>query len=314
VIGLLGGTTLVASFLGGVVALFAPCCISVMLPAYFATSFGRRLRLVAMTFVFAAGLAAVILPISLGAASLGAAARAHHLVVFLTGGVLMLALGAFTLLGGKLPMLAPGMRAGTGRGPVSVFALGLFSGVASSCCAPVLAGVAALAGVSGSFGAALTIGVAYVFGMVAPLFVLALVWDRFDWGRSRLVRGRMLAIPLGRRRVSVDSTSLLSGGVMVAMGLLTIALALRGPDMTTSGWQVRLSAGLQHAAHVITRATANVPGIISVALLAAFLLGLAWVAINQAASPNEPDAAPPASIPVPAQKPREDRESVESSR
>jgi cytochrome c biogenesis protein CcdA len=36
---LLFGTTLLASFLGGMVALLAPCYISVMLPAYFATGF-----------------------------------------------------------------------------------------------------------------------------------------------------------------------------------------------------------------------------------------------------------------------------------
>ncbi len=36
------GSALLISFLGGVVALLAPCCASVMLPAYFATGFGRR--------------------------------------------------------------------------------------------------------------------------------------------------------------------------------------------------------------------------------------------------------------------------------
>ena len=36
------GTALFASFLGGVVALLAPCCVSVMLPAYFASTFRRR--------------------------------------------------------------------------------------------------------------------------------------------------------------------------------------------------------------------------------------------------------------------------------
>ncbi|MFW6691475.1 hypothetical protein [Streptomyces sp. MAR4 CNX-425] len=38
------GTTLLASLLGGKVALLAPCCISVMLPAYFATGFRSRGR------------------------------------------------------------------------------------------------------------------------------------------------------------------------------------------------------------------------------------------------------------------------------
>lgn len=63
-------TTILASFLGGVIALLAPCCVSVMLPAYFASTFQRRTRIVGMTLVFAAGVGTVILPIALGASVL----------------------------------------------------------------------------------------------------------------------------------------------------------------------------------------------------------------------------------------------------
>ena len=64
---ILFGTTLVASFLGGVVALLAPCCVSVMLPAYLATGFRTRSAVLVATLVFGAGVATVILPIGLGA-------------------------------------------------------------------------------------------------------------------------------------------------------------------------------------------------------------------------------------------------------
>src|SRR6266571_3798255 len=174
------------------VALFAPCCISVMLPAYFASSFATKRALVAMTFIFAAGLGLIILPIALGAAAIGSAISAHHLIFYLAGGTLMLALGLYMLAGGKL-MLA--MRARRGSGPLAVLSLGAFSGVASSCCAPVLAGVAALSGASGSFSNAFILGVAYVFGMVLPLFVVALLWDRFNWGESWLLKGKRFSTP-----------------------------------------------------------------------------------------------------------------------
>jgi cytochrome c biogenesis protein CcdA len=61
------GGSVVAATVAGIIALFAPCCISVMLPAYFAGSFQNRRVLTAMTFLFAAGIATVILPIALGA-------------------------------------------------------------------------------------------------------------------------------------------------------------------------------------------------------------------------------------------------------
>ncbi len=64
------GTALFTSFLGGVVALLAPCCVSVMLPAYFASTFQRRTQILAMTLVFAAGFGTVILPLALGASLL----------------------------------------------------------------------------------------------------------------------------------------------------------------------------------------------------------------------------------------------------
>src|SRR5437899_3966048 len=184
---LFGGSVL-ASFLAGVVALFAPCCISVMLPAYFASSFATRRALVAMTFVFAAGLSLVILPIALGAAALGGFVTAHHLVVYLAGGLLMVALGVFMVAGGKLSLPMPGMRARQGRGPLAVLSLGAFSGLASSCCAPVLAGVAALAGVSGSFSAALVLGGAPVFGIVFPPLLISLLWGTVQWGASPRLR------------------------------------------------------------------------------------------------------------------------------
>src|SRR2546427_9229811 len=112
----------------------------------------------------------------------------------------------------------PGRGPRRGSGPLAVLSLGAFSGVASSCCAPVLAGVAALSGVSGSFSNALILGVGYVFGMVFPLFVIALLWDRFNWGESRLLKGERFSIPLFGRRLALHSTTLASGLILIAMG------------------------------------------------------------------------------------------------
>ncbi|MDP2624183.1 MAG: cytochrome c biogenesis protein CcdA, partial [Actinomycetota bacterium] len=61
------GGSLFAAFLAGTVALFAPCCITVMFPAYLAAAVrNNRWRLVPLTMVFAAGVAVVLVPITLG--------------------------------------------------------------------------------------------------------------------------------------------------------------------------------------------------------------------------------------------------------
>src|SRR5437764_5998151 len=105
------GTTLLAAFLGGVVALLAPCCVSVMLPAYLATGFRHRGGVVPATLVFGAGVGTVILPIGLGATALSSLLVTQHLWIFSLGGALMIAGGVAVLAGWKPNLPMPGGRA-----------------------------------------------------------------------------------------------------------------------------------------------------------------------------------------------------------
>jgi len=295
--GLLFGTALLASFLGGVVALLAPCCVSVMLPAYFAAGFRRRSGILAATIIFAAGVATIIVPIGIGANALSAALSAHHLVVFSIGGGAMV-LGGVAVLAGWMPKLPmPSGRAPAGHGIASVYGLGVFSGAASACCAPVLAGVAVLSGATASFPAALAVSLTYVAGMVAPLCLLSLVWDRRDWGSSRLLHGRTVHL-LGRQW---SLGTLLSGLVLVGMGALTLVTAVTGPSMPTTGWRVTLSADLQHAASVTTRALRFVPGWVFGLLLLGAVVAIARQVrrrrIGPATETNEvAEVAPPEAV------------------
>jgi len=273
-----------AALVAGAVALFAPCCISVMLPAYFASSFHNRRLLVAMTFLFGAGVATVVLPIALGAAVLQRLLVGQHTAIWLAGGALLLGLGGYTLAGGQLRLPMPGRSVQTrgGPGPLAVWSLGVFSGVASACCAPVLAGVVALSGLAASFGRALGLGVAYVFGMVAPLFVLAVLWERRDWQASRLFRPRSFTWQVGRVRRTVSGTGLASGLLLLDMGAATVWIALAGSAMVPpGGWQARVSAWLQHAGAVLVRALAWLPGWAAVLLLAVVIGLLGWRALRQ---------------------------------
>src|SRR6266568_7086110 len=254
------GTTVLAAFIGGVVALFAPCCISVMLPAYFATGFRRRRALVAMTFVFGLGVATVILPIAFGSSAVTRFILGHHLWVFLAGAVLMVGLGVATIAGWKLPLPAPSMAVRREKSPGAVYALGLFSGTATACCAPVLAGVVALSGEAGSFLAASIVGVAYVFGMVAPLFAIAALWDRRDWADHPLLRGRRLTVHAFGRSLVVESSALVAGVLLIVMGILAGVLAFTGTAMARTGWQATLAARLQHYGKVVLSWLSGLPG------------------------------------------------------
>src|SRR5260370_2390577 len=123
------GGSVVAAIIAGAIALFAPCCISVMLPAYFASSFQNRRLLVAMTFLFAAGIATVILPIAMGASVLRQLLTSQHTAIYGTAGLLMLALALYVLLGGQIHLPMPGRRPGGKTGILSVSSLSTFSGL-----------------------------------------------------------------------------------------------------------------------------------------------------------------------------------------
>jgi cytochrome c-type biogenesis protein len=283
-------STVLASFVGGVLALLAPCCISVMLPAYFASTFSRRTQIVAMTMVFTAGVGTVILPIALGASALSSLLLGQHAWIFGIGGALMALAGLAMVAGWKFSLPMPG-GGGSGDGGVrGVYGLGVFAGAASACCAPVLLGVAALSGAAASFPVALAVGVAYVFGMVAPLAVIALLWDRRDWSASRL-QSRTIAVPFGSTRRAVPLGNVLSGGLLVLMGVLTSLLALSGKAMDTAEWQVRAGAWLQHVAAVVLDAVSWLPGWAGALLVFGALAAVVTVAVRQSTGSGRTGAA-----------------------
>jgi len=142
-----------------------------------------------MTFVFFAGISTVLIPIGLGAAGLAQLFRDFHKELWIFGGAFMLLLAVYSVLGKGLALplpknLKPSLNQ-EGMKAKSVYVLGVLSGAATSCCAPVLAGAMTLAVISGTFFKALMVTFAYVFGMVFPLFLTAYFYDRFKIEQSK---------------------------------------------------------------------------------------------------------------------------------
>ena len=225
--------SILAAFLAGGVALFAPCCIVFLAPSYLAGAIkNSRWRLLPLTFIFAAGLGVVLVPITLGMSLLAGAIARYHQPIYYAGGILMLALAALAL-SGRMWSLPSFLRTpDTTRGDsASFFALGVFSGIASSCCAPVLAGVMTLSVLSGSPIGGFTLGVAYVFGMVFPLFVMALLWDKAKLGEKKFLRAKPVRFRLAGRLVVTNNLNVVVAIAFVVMGAFVIALA-GSADMT----------------------------------------------------------------------------------
>ncbi|MGW6024343.1 cytochrome c biogenesis CcdA family protein [Streptomyces sp. NPDC055099] len=209
-----------AAFLGGLLALISPCS-ALLLPAFFAYSIDSASRLLARTGIFYAGLATTLVPLGAAGSVAGRFFFGHRDQLVLVAGWLIIVLGVLQVVGmgfasRKMSELSGRIRPTTA---VSVYALGAVYGLAGFCAGPILGSVLTVAAVSGSpvYGGLLL--AVYALGMAVPLFVLALLWERFDLGRRRWLRGRTFRIG----RFELHTTSLLSGLFFVALGALFLA-------------------------------------------------------------------------------------------
>jgi cytochrome c-type biogenesis protein len=258
VIDLLLAGSLAAAFAAGMVAFFAPCCAGVMMPAYLAAiSGGRRLRVARLTAVYVAGVAAVVLPITLGAAVLSSYVSRWHPQLFVLGGLMMVGVAVALWRGTMLPLDVPQPKL-TGS-TLSVFGLGLFSGAATACCAPVLAGAIALSATSGTIAGGLLLGLAYVAGMMAPLIPLALLYGE----AKKKVRDPSVTLRLGAHRKRIGLARLV--GVAVFAGF--------GNSDTAPGFQVAVGRWTRELSDYLD----EVPNLVSLPVLAVVLAGFAYV-------------------------------------
>jgi len=225
----------IAAFFAGVIALAMPCCFSVLLPAYFAQSFKQRSRLVGMTAIFSMGIATVMLPLAFGISFVGRALGTNHELIFVSGGFLMVIIGFWTLWGhGMLPRLEFPVNL-TKVNAASVYTLGVFSGAATSCCAPVLAGVLLLAALTASLLEGVLVGFVYVVGMVFPLFVIALAWAKYEASDANPLEGKLVNLKLFGREYSSHSSKLIAGLMFLMMGVVNVFVGLSGRMIPAPG-------------------------------------------------------------------------------
>lgn len=270
--------SILAAFFAGTVALFAPCCIVFLAPSYLAAAVkNNRWRLLPLTFVFAAGLALVLVPITLGASILAGAIAKYHGPLYWAGGLLMIGLGLLALTGKMWSMPSVLQAPDTTRGDsATFFSLGVFSGIASSCCAPVLVGVMTLSALSSNPIGGLLLGLAFVFGMVIPLLVMALVWDAAHLDQRRWGRARPVTLRVAGRALHTNTVNLVVAIAFIAMGIGVISLADSTTMTGNATWFQRAAgAGVMQFAETVLSWLAPVPdpvlGLGLLALAAVFI-------------------------------------------
>lgn len=214
--------------MAGMVALFAPCCITFLLPAYLGSVFKEKEKILFMTLVFGAGIFVMLLPAVLGVALVSKLLFRYHDTIYILGGLVMITVAAITFLGLKLPMPSLPQAKIAGRTDVlSIFILGIFSGITSACCAPVLVGVMALTFLSPTFFGALLVGSMYVLGMVLPLLVIS-VFLADKMPKMMFLRKAVFTLKVAGQSYAVIFSNLIASIIFLVTGAVTLNLALTG--------------------------------------------------------------------------------------
>lgn len=281
---LVAAASLVTAFIAGMAALFAPCCIGVLMPAYLASVFRTKSKILLMTFVYFLGILTIFLPLGLGIAGLSSFFTDNHSLFFILGGAFMLLMGLSLLLGKSfmLPIKVHPKLQKYDFG--SIYVLGLFSGVATTCCAPVLAGVLALSALPGSIWLGGLYALTFVVGMVVPLFIVAAFIDRGRVIKRFESLKRRISYSLFGRRISLSLSHLISGVVFSVFGLFILIYERTNPDVFGSGYQLEINLLAARITRFIDRTAGSVPEVLWAALFVLLFLGIGWTAYRQANS------------------------------
>lgn len=266
------------AFVGGLLALLSPCSGAV-LPAFFAYGFDTRRSLLAATYAFYLGLATVFVPLGFATSALARWTQTLGDTTYVITGVVLIALAAMTLadgLSGRLSRWGWVQRALTAparatSGNARAYLLGAtFALATTSCTAPILGAIVALASGTGPQGIhAVALFLAFALGIAAPLFLLAASFDR--WGRGMLRRARASAVrtPWG----PLPLTRALTAGSLLMLGVLFIAT--RG-TLALTGTYERM--GADRLAYEWSVAAMARPALAALALAGVVIViaGLAW--------------------------------------
>ncbi len=247
--------SLIAAFIAGMVALFAPCCITFLLPAYLGGVFKEKEKVLLMTLIFGLGIFVVLLPAVLGIAFISKLLFTYHDNVYILGGLVMIIVSFISLLGIKPPMMHfPGSNFPKKVDVWSIFTLGIFSGITSACCAPVLIGILTLSFLSPGFFGATIIGAVYVLGMITPLLLISIFLSG-KMPKLKFLRVNLTTVRILGKEFFITVDNFIAFAVFLITGILTIILASKG--LLSMAKSQSFAVVIQNSAGFVTEKVGN---------------------------------------------------------
>lgn len=141
----------------------------------------------------------------------------------------MLMVAIMSLLGMKSPIMfhVPNRNENEKVDVLSIFTLGIFSGITSACCAPVLIGILTMVFLSPTFFGSLLIGIVYVLGMVVPLLLISVFLSN-KVNKLQIIKKKLSSVNLFGREYIITISNLISFLIFFTAGILTLVLTLKG--------------------------------------------------------------------------------------
>jgi cytochrome c-type biogenesis protein len=217
-----------AAFVAGILSFLSPCTLP-LLPAYFAFSFqSSRSNVVVTTVAFFLGLATTLTLFGASATALSYFLFQNQRALIVVGGMLIIIFGLMSFFGlGFTGVQFQSKPEATIIGSYvfgATFALGW-----SACIGPILGSILTLLAtqgmgiVQGAFLAFI-----YALGLGLPLIIVATFFSRMGSGTRfwTFLRGRGWTFRLFGRDIYLHSTSMLSGILLITMGILLLSGSL----------------------------------------------------------------------------------------
>ena len=212
----------------GVLSVLSPCSLPIVI-GYFTVAFQeQRERIVRVTLAFLGGVGVTMTVLGASFTALGSIAIDEQERIALIGGLLVIAFGVMSFFGKGFSGLklnrSSSMSAGSAFFYGLVFAFGW-----TACVGPILGSVLTLLLAEGSTTSGMlslvaggALSLIYVLGLGLPIFLLVLALKGGGSHRdvSRLLRGRGVTVRLGDRQLFLHTTAMLSGLVLIGLGIL----------------------------------------------------------------------------------------------
>ena len=162
-----------------------------------------------------------------------------------------------------------------------MYVLGIFSAIATTCCAPVLAGVLTLSMLPGSVFLGGVYTLAYVLGMVLPLFLIALFLDKVYFTKKFFAFRKSISYTVLGQKISLTFANLFSGLMFLILGVVIIYLARTSQLTSHNSYQVALNIYMTKFIKSISQFTQIIPEIGWAVIFVGIALSIVYLAVKQ---------------------------------